>query len=78
MFSNVFEVSVDFLLKDEKTEKSADEKGYYVSREMAVGVFGIVYWAGTSEAYENLVHNDEYSNRVWFKIKRKISSKLDK
>lgn len=33
--SNIFEVSTDFLLKDAKTEKSADEKGYYVSREMA-------------------------------------------
>lgn len=37
MISNVFEVSVDFLLKDEKTETGAEEKGYYVSREMAVG-----------------------------------------
>lgn len=37
MISNVFEVSVDFLLKDEKTETEADEKGYYVNREMAVG-----------------------------------------
>lgn len=37
LLSNVFEVSIDFLLKDEKTESSADEKDYYVSREMAVG-----------------------------------------
>ena len=37
LLSNVFEVSVDFLLKDEKTEKGTDEKGYYVSREFAVG-----------------------------------------
>lgn len=35
MLSNVFEVSVDFLLKEEKSETSIDEKGYYVSREMA-------------------------------------------
>ena len=27
-----------FLLKDEKAESSADEKGYYVSREMAVAI----------------------------------------
>ena len=27
LLSNVFEVSIDFLLKDEKTESSADEKG---------------------------------------------------
>ena len=37
MLSTIFEVSIDFLLKDEKTEKGTDEKGYYVSREMAVG-----------------------------------------
>ena len=211
MLSNVFEVSVDFLLKDEKTEKSADEKGYYVNREMAVGyianekktckyfgagcasfalagipyiafyktpgmglllgislfilagiiaivismftskdeykilkresllfdydflkgltaqyhslkkkymvvsivctilfvvdllilavtvrgifqwtnyhifvflalavgVFGVVYSAGATEAYEVLVHNDNYSNGVWFKLKRKARAKLD-
>lgn len=36
--SNVFGVSTDFLLKDEKSVKSAvDDKGYYVSREMAQG-----------------------------------------
>lgn len=35
--SNIFEVSTDFLLKNEKSEKNADEKGYYVSREMAKG-----------------------------------------
>ena len=40
MLSNVFEVSIDFLLKDEKTETGAEEKGYYVSREMAVGYIG--------------------------------------
>lgn len=37
MLSNVFEVSVDFLLKDEKAEKGTEEKGYYVSRETAAG-----------------------------------------
>lgn len=35
--SNIFEVSIDFLLKDDKSLKSADEKGYYVSKEMARG-----------------------------------------
>lgn len=35
--SNIFEVSVDFLLKDEKTIKNTDEKGFYVSREMTEG-----------------------------------------
>ena len=37
LLSNVFEVSVDFLLKEEKTDSGADKKGYYVSREMAMG-----------------------------------------
>lgn len=212
MISNVFEVSIDFLLKDEKSEKDADEKGYYVSREMAVayianekktskyfgagcalfalagipyiafrhahtfgwfwimssfilggiisivvsmftskdeynilkrepllfdydflkgltaeylskkkkyifvaiasivlfiagllnlvvtvrglfpwtnyhilvflalaiGIFGIVFSAGTMEAYEILVHNDNHSNSVWFKAKRKAKSKINK
>lgn len=35
--SNVFEVSTDFLLKDEKVKTESDEKGYYVSREFALG-----------------------------------------
>lgn len=35
--SNIFETSVDFLLKDEKASHDANEKGYYVSREMAAG-----------------------------------------
>lgn len=31
--SNIFEVSIDFLLKEEKSaENSADGRGYYVSR----------------------------------------------
>lgn len=35
---NLFEVSIDYLLKDiESAEKDKDEKGYYVSREMAEG-----------------------------------------
>lgn len=55
--SNIFEVSTDFLLKDEKTVKDQDEKGYYVSREMAKGYIvnekkvsryvgiGFMFWA---------------------------------
>lgn len=35
--SNVFEVSVDFLLKDEKSVKDTGERGFYVSRETATG-----------------------------------------
>lgn len=35
--SNIFEVSTDYLLKEEKAAPNADEKGYYVSREMARG-----------------------------------------
>lgn len=37
LLSNIFEVSVDFLLKDEKSIESVDERGFYVSREMAIG-----------------------------------------
>lgn len=35
--SNIFEVSTDYLLKDEKTAKDSEERGYYVSKEMAAG-----------------------------------------
>uniref|UniRef100_UPI0024B671C9 helix-turn-helix domain-containing protein n=2 Tax=Streptococcus TaxID=1301 RepID=UPI0024B671C9 len=35
--SNVFEVSVDYLLKDDKIANSSNEKGYYVSKEVATG-----------------------------------------
>ena len=35
--SNLFEVSVDFLLKEESSFAAGDEKGFYVSREMAAG-----------------------------------------
>ncbi len=37
LLSNVFEVSTDFLLKDEKTMQTNEERGYYVSKEMSVG-----------------------------------------
>ena len=36
--SNIFEVSTDFLLKEEKSVKdAAEERGYYVSKELAKG-----------------------------------------
>ena len=35
--SQLFGVSTDYLLKAEKLERTADEKGYYVSREMVNG-----------------------------------------
>lgn len=36
--SNIFEVSTDFLLKEEKSVKdTVDERGYYVSKELAKG-----------------------------------------
>lgn len=37
LLSNIFEVSTDFLLKDEKTMQANEERGYYVSKEMAKG-----------------------------------------
>lgn len=45
---------------------------------LSVGLFGFVYSAGIMEAYEILVHNENYSNSLWFKIKRKAKSKIDK
>lgn len=35
--SNIFEISTDYLLKDEKSSNNTDERGYYVSKEMAIG-----------------------------------------
>lgn len=35
--SNIFEVPVDYLLKDDKPLHSPNEKGYYVSKEFATG-----------------------------------------
>lgn len=37
MIGNVFEVSMDFLLKDSVEPRSEQEAGYYVSKEMAEG-----------------------------------------
>lgn len=55
--SNIFEVSTDYLLKSEKTIKDTEGKGYYVSKEMAMGYIasekrlskyiglGFMFWA---------------------------------
>ena len=55
--SNIFGVSVDYLLKDDRLKTDTEEKGYYVSREMAQGylmkesrvsrciALGFMFWA---------------------------------
>lgn len=45
---------------------------------LAVGIFGLVFSAGTMEAYETLVHNEHHTSGVWFKIRHKAKSKMDK
>lgn len=37
LLSNIFDITTDFLLKDEKSSINVGERGYYVSREMATG-----------------------------------------
>lgn len=37
MIGNIFEVSIDYLLKDTMEQSKEDERGYYVSKEMAEG-----------------------------------------
>ncbi|MCJ8007327.1 helix-turn-helix domain-containing protein [Lederbergia wuyishanensis] len=37
MLGNIFEVSIDYLLKDTVIQSKENEKGYYVSKEMAEG-----------------------------------------
>ncbi len=61
--SNIFEISIDSLLKDEKSSDSANERGYYVSKEMATGYIanqkkissyigmGFMFWALTGIPY---------------------------
>ena len=55
--SDIFEISLDFLLKDEKSSDERKEGGYYVSKEMATGYLanqkkestcigmGFMFWA---------------------------------
>ena len=55
--SNIFGVSVDYLLKDDTCKEGTEEKGYYVSKEMAQGFLmkesrvsrsvavGFMFWA---------------------------------
>lgn len=45
---------------------------------LAVGIFGMVFSSGTMATYEVLVHNDSYSNRFWFRLRRKVQSKIDR
>ncbi len=42
----------------------------------AIGLYGFVYSIGTMDAYELLVHNDQYASRFLFKIKRKVKQKV--
>lgn len=63
LLSNIFEVSTDFLLKEEKSIKDSNEKGYYVNKEMARGYLsnekkiikyvglGFMFWALTGIPY---------------------------
>ena len=46
LLSNIFEVSADFLLKDERTIQANEERGYYVSKEMERGFIATqsYYW----------------------------------
>lgn len=44
----------------------------------AIGLFGFIYSAGTFEAYELLVKNEQYSSRLLFKIKKKVKEKIDR
>lgn len=45
---------------------------------LAIGILGFVLSIGTMEAYELLVSNEQYCQRFWFKIKRKIRNKIDR
>lgn len=49
MIGNLFEVSIDYLLKEGEVKGSVKERGYYVSQEMAEGY---------------LIHQQKSSNRI--------------
>lgn len=87
LLSNIFEVSADFLLKDERTIQANEERGYYVSKEMERGFIATqsYYWnirfyvfTWCYGTYELPVKNDEYSKRFFFKLRRKIRKKVKK
>lgn len=50
----------------------------FVFLGFAVGLFGFVQSISAMEAYELLVKNEQYSTRLWFKIKRKVKNKIDR
>lgn len=50
----------------------------FVFLGFSVGFLGFVYSTGVIEAYELLVKNDEYSTRLFFRLKRKVKEKIDK
>lgn len=45
---------------------------------LAVGFFGFVITVSYLEAYELLLFNDEYSNRFFIKLTRKLKDRFDK
>ena len=42
-----------------------------------VGILGFAYFSGMMEAYELLVKNEQFSSRLWFKLKKIIRHKID-
>ena len=49
----------------------------FVFLGFGIGFLGLVYSAGVMEAYELLVNNEQYSTRIFFKLKRKLKEKID-
>lgn len=43
MIGNLFEVSIDYLLKESEVQNTTEERGYYVSQEMAEGYLSHQY-----------------------------------
>lgn len=44
---------------------------------IAIGILGFVLSIGMMEAYELLIKNEQYCQRTWFKLKRKIRNKIE-
>lgn len=43
----------------------------------ALGLYGLIYFAGICESYDLLVNNDKHVNSLGFRLKQKIKNKID-
>lgn len=74
----LFVLGIFAIALTEKMHIGWTEYHSFVFLGFAVGILGFVYSVGTMDAYELLVENEQYSNRLMFKIRKIIKGKIDK